>query len=136
MNVSVPTSLASLNISSLNFSGNCENVALGYNVWYNDFLLQQPVEGNWTTTPNPSDDGPGGLAFWLNGTSPEFIRFWRAMLPPGQSTKNVSDAEIATWTNSTPFYEFFIDDLGNAWPRPDNIYQVLQTSLSPQIVLY
>ena len=123
MNVSLPTGLASLNISSLNFSGKCENVALGYDVWYNDFFLQQPTEGNWTTTPNSSDIGPQGITFWLNGTSPEFIDFWRAMLSPSQLVQNFSDTDIAIWTNSTPFYEFFVDDV-SAWPRPSSLDQI------------
>ena len=126
MNVSVPASLASLNISSLNFSGQCENVALGYDVWYNDFFLQQPAEGNWTTTPNPSDDGPEGVVYWLNGTSPEFLHFWRAVLPPSQSVQNLSDADIAIWTNSTSFYEFFVDDVGGAWPSPNSLDQICE----------
>ncbi len=126
MNISVPMSLASINISSLYFRGNCENVALGYDVWHNDFVLQQPAEGNWSMTQNYSNNGPGGLPYWSNGPSPEFIHFWRAMLSPGQSATNISDAEIATWTNSTPFYGFFVDDVGDAWPRPDSIDQICE----------
>lgn len=131
MNESVPTDLAGLSISSLNFSGNCQNVALGYNVWYNDFFSQEPAVGNWSTTPDPSDAGPGGIGdVWANGTSPEFIHFWRVLLPPSQSIKDFSDAGIAIWTNSTPFYEFFTGDLGEAWPSPNSLDQIASSLAS------
>ena len=131
MNVSIPLSLANVTISNINFTGDCGNVALGYNVWYNDFFLQQPTEGNWTTTSNSLNDGPGAYAnIWLNGTSPEFIRFWRATLSPSHPEMNYSDTEIVRWTNSSPFYDFFGDDLGNAWPRPDKKDQIANSLAS------
>ena len=131
MSVSIPRLLANFTLSSLNFTANCGNVVLGYNVWYNDFLLLQPTAGNFTAMVDPSSNGPGDFTdIWLNGISPEFISFWRAMLPPSLSKASFSDADIAAWTNSTPFYEFFENDVGDAWPRPDKIDQIANSLAS------
>lgn len=125
MNVSVPRPLANLTLSNLNFTANCENAILGYKVWYNDFLPLQSTAGDSSTPVDPKNNISQDLMdIWTNGISPDFIGFWRATLPPTLSKVYFSDAEIAAWTNSTSFYEFFEDDIGDAWPRPDKLDQI------------
>lgn len=131
MNTSSPQSLARISLSNLNFTANCGNVVQGYQVWYNDFYLSQPTAGNLSTPDNSSNSGPGAYTkVWSNGTSPEFISFWRTMLPPTISAASFSDADIAAWTNSTPFYDFFQNDVGDAWPRPDKLDQIANSLAS------
>lgn len=131
MNATIPQSLANLSISRLNFTANCGNVVLGYHVWYNDFVQLHPMASNFTGSANTSNAGSGSyLDIWVDGISPEFISFWRAMLPPTVSSASFSDAEIAAWTNSTPFTDFFENDIGDAWPSPDRLDQIANSLAS------
>ena len=60
---------------------------------------------------DPIDNGPTDdyTDFWTNGTSPEWLGFWRAALASALPTiyMNLTDAEIAQWSNTTDAFEFF-----------------------------
>lgn len=96
--------------NQLNFTANCSNLALGLYVFENDFQWQSPNPGNYhydndSYHNSTVDDGPSEYFedFWTNGTSPEWISFWRytlsSVLPQGYLS--LSDAEIASWANTT-----------------------------------
>ena len=135
MNLTLPVSLANLTISHLNFTSNCSNVALGLVVWMNDFN-GNASPGNQTATNDlpggsdnptvaqeldndddddqsvdPIDNGPtvDYTDFWTNGTSPEWLGFWRAALASALPTiyMDLTDAEINQWSNTTDAFEFF-----------------------------
>ena len=157
MNLTLPVRLANLTVSHLNFTLDCSNVALGLNVWINDFLDASPSPGNQTATNNlpggsdnltvaqdldpdddtsddvdlsvdPIDNGPTDdyTNFWINGTSPEWLGFWRAALASALPTSymNLTDAEIAQWSNTTDAFEFFDQDTANSWANPTDILDV------------
>ena len=123
MSVSIPSELSNITLAHLNFTNNCTNAGVGYTVWSNDFWNSTQTPGNDTT--GKTDDGPEGYEdWWTNGTSPEFIGFWRAslssVLPKNYTT--YTDAQIAAWTNHTEFYDFFNDDAGDdQWPWPGDL---------------
>lgn len=77
--------------------------------------IDQPVD--------PVDNGPTDAYtnWWTNGTSPEWLDFWRAALAAALPTTymNLTDAEIAQWSNTTDAFEFF-DAFGanNYWADP------------------
>lgn len=107
--MSVAASLANITLNQLNFTANCSNLALGLYVFENDFYLGSPNPEN-NNGDNDSyynstvDDGPSEYFedFWTNGTSPEWISFWRYALSsvlPGYLS--LSDADIARWANTT-----------------------------------
>ena len=66
---------------------------------------------------DPVDNGPTDeyTDFWTNGTSPEWLGFWRAALASALPTiyMNLTDAEIAQWSNTTDAFEFFDQDNAN-----------------------
>ena len=68
---------------------------------------------------DPVDNGPTDAYpdFWTNGTSPEWLDFWRAALASALPTTymNLTDAEIAQWSNTTDAFEFFDADNANNW---------------------
>ena len=108
--MSVAASLANITLNQLNFTANCSNLALGLYVFENDFNLQIPNPGNYTydnsSYSNSSvDDGPSDYFedFWNNGTSPEWISFWRYTLSSALPTEylSLSDEDIARWANTT-----------------------------------
>lgn len=153
MHLSLPASLANLTVSHLNFTSNCSNVALGLNVWMNDFINFNATPGNqtaWNDLPggsdnptvaqlesgnftsggidqsvDPVDNGPTDayFAFWTNGTSPEWLDFWRAALASALPTTymDLTDAEIAQWSNTTDAFEFFDEENANYWADPMDI---------------
>ena len=128
MDVSLPGELSNVTLGHLNFTANCSNIQIGYDVWLNDFTWQEPSPGNLT---EDDTDGPDDYSdFWTNGTSPEFLGFWRGalgtVLPKTYLT--YTDAQIATWTNHTEFYDFFNDNV-DTWPLPSLIDE-LSNSLS------
>ena len=158
MNLTLPASLANLTVSQLNFTLNCSNVALGLNVWMNDFNYYNATPGNQTATNDlpggsdnptlaqdldsdddtsgevdqsvdPVDNGPNDAYpdIWTNGTSPEWLGFWRAALASALPTTymNLTDAEIAQWSNTTDAFEFF-DALNanNFWGDPTDKSQM------------
>ena len=71
---------------------------------------------------DPVDNGPTDAYtdFWTNGTSPEWLGFWRAALASALPTTymNLTDAEIAQWSNTTDAFEFFDADNANNWGDP------------------
>ena len=72
---------------------------------------------------DPVDNGPTDAYtdFWTNGTSPEWLDFWRAALASALPTiyMNLTDAEIAQWSNTTDAFEFFeMDNANNYWADP------------------
>lgn len=111
-------SLANVTLSHINFTANCSNFALGMNVWLNDFIIGEPTSGNltgdqddytwWNTT---ADDGPTEeyTYFFTNGTSPEWLGFWRFALASAlpSSYMSISDQDIAKWANTTGNFLFF-----------------------------
>lgn len=124
MSVTNSSILANVTLAHLNLTANCSNLAIGFQVWNDDFEYADPASGNSTVDDSTADDGPE-LPFydmWSNGTSPEFIEFWRgtlgSVLP--HSYLNFTDAEIAAWTNHTEFYDFFNLDV-LYWPFPDQL---------------
>lgn len=110
-------SLANITLNQLNFTANCSNLALGLYVFENDFNLQIPNPGNYNGSDYNStvDDGPSEYFedFWTNGTSPEWISFWRytlsSVLP--NDFLSLSDADIARWANTTVRTVPFLDAL-------------------------
>lgn len=117
-------SLANISLHDLNLTANCSNLALGVNVWINDFYDQNPTPGssgyddettgyyNATTDDGPSSDDSGYSdypLFWTNGTSPEWLAFWRYSLASAlpDSYMNLSDQEITKWSNVTEMFYFF-----------------------------
>ncbi len=60
------------------------------------------------------------MQIWTNGTSPEWLGFWRAALASALPTTymNLTDAEIAQWSNTTDAFEFFDADNANTWADP------------------
>ena len=152
MSLTLPASLANLTVSHLNFTLNCSNVALGVLVYENDFVNFDPTPGNQTATNDlpgasdnstdaqdldsdddtsndqsvdPVDNGPTDdySDWWTNGTSPEWLHFWRAALASALPTTYMSltDAEIAQWSNTTDAFEFFDDYNANTWADPTDI---------------
>lgn len=71
---------------------------------------------------DPVDNGPTDLYtnFWTNGTSPEWLHFWRAALASALPTTymKLTDGEIAQWSNTTDAFEFFDAENGNIWTDP------------------
>ena len=150
MNVSLPASLANLTIAHLNFTQNCSNVALGLTVWLNDFNYYNATPGNLTATNDlpggvdnptdtedtsldndadesdqsidPVDNGPTDAFtnFWTNGTSPEWIGFWRAAVGSALPTTymNLTDTQIIQWSNTTDAFDFFDPYYANSWASP------------------
>lgn len=124
-------SLANISLSDLNLTANCTNLGAGINVWLNDFYLGEPTPGNsgydsatdytdYNATadngPSIDDDGDSGYPhFWTNGTSPEWLEFWRFALASAlpSSYMNLSDHEISDWSNSTEMFTFF-DEYGGS----------------------
>ena len=110
-------SLTNISISQLNFTTNCTNLALGINIWINDFLYELPTPGNLTndrtndTYTDPRDNGPDDEYndFWINGTDPDWISFWRYSLASALPSSDISlsDKEISDWSNSTEYFDFF-----------------------------
>ena len=110
LTMSVAASLANITLNQLNFTANCSNLALGLYVFENDFNFQTPNSGNYSydnsSYYNSSvDDGPSDYFedFWTNGTSPEWISFWRYTLSSVLPTEylSLSDGDIARWANTT-----------------------------------
>lgn len=108
--MNVAASLANITLNQLNFTANCSNLALGLYVFENDFNLPSPTPGNYkydndSYYNSTVDDGPSEYFedFWINGTSPEWISFWRftlsSVLP--NDYLRLSDADIARWANTT-----------------------------------
>ena len=68
---------------------------------------------------DPVDNGPSDdySDFWTNGTSPEWLAFWRATLASALPTTYMSltDAEITQWSNTTEAFEFFDSFNANSW---------------------
>lgn len=155
MSLTLPASLANLTVSHLNFTSNCSNVALGLVVWENDFLANTPTSGNQTATNDlpggsdnptlaqlesandtsylnmsvdPIDNGPTSdyYDFWTNGTSPEWLNFWRAALASVLPTTymHLTDAEIAQWSNTTEAFDFFDADAANFDGDPTDVPNV------------
>ena len=119
MSPSIPSSLAAVTLGHLNFTANCSNLAIGFNVYINDFAQNNQTAGSGTT----GDNGPSGYEdWWTDGVSPEFLGFWRGVL--GTALPNTylkySDVQIAAWTNHSEFYDFFYDDT-LSWPYPDEL---------------
>ena len=121
--MSAASSLANITLHQLNFTANCSNLALGIQVW-NSFdydpgygYFYDPT-GNYTNSNDTGDDGPGGpygeyAGFWelTNGTSPDWIAFWRAVVDTViPSNESLSDKDIADWSNNTEMFDFF------GWP--------------------
>ena len=71
---------------------------------------------------DPVDNGPSDAYtdVWTNGTSPEWLDFWRAALASALPTTymNITDAEIAQWSNTTDAFEFFDADNANYGADP------------------
>ena len=96
--------------------------------------VAQEVDGDDDTSDeeeqsvDPVDNGPTDDYFdiWTNGTSPEWIDFWRAALASALPTTYMSltDAEIAQWSNTTDAFEFFDADNGNIWADPTDKTQL------------
>ena len=108
--MSVAASLANITLNQLNFTANCSNLALGLYVFETDFNLQYPNPGNYSYDNSSyynssNDDGPSDYFedFWTNGTSPEWISFWRYTLSSVLPTEylSLSDVDIARWANTT-----------------------------------
>ena len=110
-------SLGNVTLSHINFTANCSNLAVGLDVWLNDFFVGIPTPGNltfdndtyWNST---ADDGPTDefSDFFKNGTSPEWTGFWRSALAsalPSSSIHHISDQDISTWANTTDAFLFF-----------------------------
>lgn len=117
-------SLANVSLHDLNLAANCSNLALGVNIWIKEFV-DKPIPDLSDYESDPSyngtrDDGPSsddsGYSdypnFWTNGTSPEWLDFWRfslASVLPG-SYLNLSNQEITNWSNTTETFYFFEQD--------------------------
>ena len=110
-------SLTNVSFSDLNLTANCTNLALGINVWINDFYALEATPGNLSinvdnyTYDDPRDNGPGEEydQWWINGTAPDWISFWRYALGSAlpSSYMGLSDQEISDWSNSTECFDFF-----------------------------
>ena len=110
-------SLGNVTLPHINFTANCSNLAVGLDVWLHDFIFKFPTPGNltydndtyWNST---ADDGPTDeySLFFTNGTSPEWIEFWRSALAsalPSSSIPHISDQDITKWANTTEAFSFF-----------------------------
>ena len=93
----------------------------------NPTVAQELGSGNTTSgesdqSVDPIDNGPTDAYtdFWTNGTSPEWLDFWRAALASALPTTymNLTDAEIAQWSNTTDAFEFFDEENANNWADP------------------
>ena len=91
----------------------------------NHTLAQELGSGDDTSgeidqSVDPVDNGPTDAYtdIWTNGTSPEWLDFWRAALASALPTTFLTDAEIAQWSNSTDAFEFFDDQNANNWADP------------------
>jgi len=107
--------LSQVNVTHLDFTRNCSNIALGVKT-YNDYFSATAIRnyndtGEVPATPNNSGptDYPSasisGWSGWSNGPPQEWIQFWRGALPVAYQTS--SDEDIARWANTTQCLEFF-----------------------------
>ena len=90
------------------------------------------TSGEIDQSVDPVDNGPADdytdeyTDFWTNGTSPEWLDFWRAALASALPTTymNLTDAEITQWSNTTDAFEFFDALNANYWNSPTDKSQV------------
>lgn len=104
--------LSQVNITHLNFTQNCSNIALGVEVYNNYFSITAEDKYNDTgqVPATPSNSGPTdypiqGWSGWSNGPPQDWIQFWRGALPVAYQTS--SDEDVAQWANTTQCLEFF-----------------------------
>ena len=134
-------SLGNITLSHINFTANCSNLAVGLDVWLNDFVFESPTPGNLTydhgsQINSTADNGPTEeyFDFFTNGTSPEWLGFWRSALAsalPASSIHHVSDQDISKWANTTDAFLFFdYLDIDPIKIPPDAVFADELTDLS------
>ncbi len=124
--------------AQIDFTQHCAKIAVGVKIY--DLYFNSTAETNYNSTGNISaiadNAGPAnysgtsyshGWKGWSNSTPPDWINFWRDVLPENHYAS--SDEKIIQLTNQTDFFAFF-DYSYDAAATGVSEYQVNLTDLA------